>query len=68
MKVNPHLQISLVGVSPGDPGAVPPKCDANQSLLLTFDLGIYTVPQLTDLLDALEKRVKKWVEDNPPES
>lgn len=64
---NPHTLI-YIRADEVERANEPPVVPQVLELRRSFDLGHYTVQQLSELLDELESELENWVANNPPES
>lgn len=64
--VDPHIDFSIRATSVADTEGTPPEVPTTQQLRASHNLGLYTVEQLEDLLEALSTKLTKWVESHPP--
>ena len=65
---DPHLYMTLkarVVVPP--PGGLPYReVDAEQKLERVYNLRLYTVDEMADLLEELKGSMESWIERHPP--
>lgn len=64
--VDPHLDLEIHGLAAVSTQGPPPEVARQQHLRASYDLGLYTVEELTDLLEELGATVTEWVGVHPP--
>ncbi len=64
--VDPHLNFYVRATGIIDPEAQPPEVSVIQELRKSHNLGLYTVEELEESLEALGETLAEWVGNNPP--
>jgi hypothetical protein len=64
--VNPHLDFYIRADSIVAEGQVPPEEPSMQELRRVYNLGLYTVEELEELLDEIASTLAEWVGNHPP--
>lgn len=63
---DPHIHLILKGNIVVDPPSQIAEEEAEQVIQRVFNLGLYRIDEMEELLDELKDRLENWVGNHPP--